>query len=140
MSPETTLLVQQSFRWLLPEIEAAGADFAARLEREAPRAARMLKLVCANERRRLTAAFAFVIWTMDDPDNIRPILEAAGARLARAGATGEDYALFRRVLLAVLARALGRVWNPHLADAWTEALEELCAVTQACGDDRLVAA
>ena len=79
MTPESVLLVQQSFRWLLPEAEAAGGAFLDRLGSEVPSVARLLP----QQRRRLVAAFAFTIRSLDDFETMRAALQAVGAR-ARA--------------------------------------------------------
>lgn len=136
MTPESILLVQQSFRWLLPEAEAAGAAFLDRLDREAPAVARLLP----PERRRLVAAFAFTIRTLDDFETMRPTLQAAGARSRTLGLGPEDYERFGVILLATLEHFLGRAWNAHLASAWAEVWRALAAVMQtAAPGDRAAA-
>jgi len=136
MTPESILLVQQSFRWLLPEAEAAGAAFLDRLGHEAPRVARLLPA----QRRRLVAAFAFAIRTLDDFDTMRPSLQAAGARARAVGLAPEDYERFGDILMATLEQFLGRAWNPHLAAAWAEAWQALAGVMKAAAQHSRAAA
>ena len=139
MSPEKVLLVQQSFRWLLPGVNRTGTAFLARLGREAPEVARLLPATRADQRH-LIAAFAFVIGTLDDLENLRPTLQASGARLRELGAGADAYDRFGDVLVSALAQALGPAWNPHLAVAWSEAWAMLAAAMQAEDAESLVAA
>ena len=136
MTPESILLVQQSFRWLLPEAEAAGAAFLDQLEREAPGVARLLP----SQRRRLVAAFAFTIRSLDDFETMRPALQAAGSRARALGLGTEDYERFGAILLMTMEQFLGRAWNTHLAAAWAEIWQALSAVMQtAAPEDRAAA-
>jgi hemoglobin-like flavoprotein len=136
MAPESILLVQQSFRWLLPEAEAAGAAFLDRLGREAPDVARLLP----PQHRRLVAAFAFTIRTLDDFDTMRPTLQAAGARSRALGLGPEDYERFGVILLATLEHFLGRAWNDHLAASWAEVWRALSEVMQTAAPEGRAAA
>lgn len=136
MTPESILLVQQSFRWLLPEADAAGAAFLDRLDREAPRIARLLP----PQRRRLVAAFAFAIRTLDDFETMRPSLQAAGARHRALGLGAEDYQRFGAILTATMEQFLGRAWNAHLAAAWAEAWQALAAAMQTAAPENRAAA
>jgi hemoglobin-like flavoprotein len=136
MTPESILLVQQSFRWLLPEAEAAGAAFLDRLGREAPQVARLLP----PQRRRLVAAFAFTIRSLDDFDMMQPTLAAVGARARALGLGPEDYLRFGTILLATMEQFLGRAWNAHLAAAWAEVWQALVAVMQTAAPENRAAA
>lgn len=140
MTPETILLVQQSFRWMLPEAEHAGAAFLAQLDREAPDLARLLPTASLAERRRLVAAFAFVIGTLGDFENMRPALRAAGAHYRTLGVGAEEYARFGAVLLDTVEQVMGRAWNPHLATAWADVWTWVSAVMQSAEPQTRVAA
>jgi len=140
LTPETILLVQQSFRWLLPEAELAGAAFFARLGRDAPDLARLLPTRNSERRRRLVAVFSFAVATLEDFDNMRPALRAAGAHYQALGVGSDDYARFGSVLLGTLEQVLGRAWNPHLAAAWGEAWEALASVMKAAAAETRAAA
>jgi len=139
MNPENTLLVQQSFRWLLPGAELAGAAFLARLSGEAPELAQLLPAAGADQRR-LLAAIAFTVSGLDDFETMLPVLRAAGSRLRELGVDPAAYDRFGAVLLGTLAQALGPAWNRHLSDAWAEAWTALAAAMQANGEVNRVAA
>jgi hemoglobin-like flavoprotein len=136
MTPESILLVQQSFRWLLPEAEAAGGAFLDRVGSEVPDVARLLP----QQRRRLVAAFAFTIRSLDDFETMRAALQAVGAR-ARALDLGlEHYQRFGEILLATLEQFLGRAWNAHLAAAWAEVWQALSTAMQTAAPENRAAA
>jgi len=140
IQPETILLVQQSFRWLLPEAETAGAAFFDRLGRDAPELARLLPAERPSQRLRLVAAFAFVIATLEDFGDMQPALRAAAARCRALGVGAQDYARFGAALLDTLEQVHGRAWNAHLAAAWAEVWEALAAVLQAAAAETRAAA
>lgn len=140
LTPETILLVQQSFRWLLPESELAGAAFFARLNRDAPDLARLLSTRTSIERRRLVVVFGFTVATLEDFDNMRPALRAIGAHYRAIGVGSDAYARFGSVLIGTLEQVLGRAWNPHLAAAWREVWEALASVMKAATTEARAAA
>ena len=130
MTPSSTRLVQQSFKQLLAERKLTANAFLSKLSATAPGLVRLLPRDHPGEWRRLLAAFAFTIESLDDFDMMLPALRIAGSRYRGLGLGAEEYTLFGIALINTLEDALGADWTPKLHHAWDEAFVAIVTAMQ----------
>jgi nitric oxide dioxygenase len=130
MTPETALLVRQSWAELKPQRKLVCGDFYQRLFAGYPE----LRPLFKGDMQRQTALFVTMIDTvvsaLENPDPVVPLIKTVGERHARYGVTEADYDKFADALLAAFADALGESFTPELRAAWAEVYQDLAGTMQ----------
>jgi len=78
--------------------------------------------------RKLMDALAFVMKSLEKPDELEPILEAMGRRHTTYGVRDEHYDIVIRAFILALEESLGGRFDTESACAWRLALENVAAV------------
>jgi hemoglobin-like flavoprotein len=74
-----------------------------------------------NQRRKLVQALAMVVDSLDQIDDIVPIVETLGRRHAGYGVTDRHYETVGAALLWTLEKGLSEAWTADVKAAWTTA-------------------
>ena len=133
MTPEQKELVQSSFAQLKSISEVAADLFYQTLfERDAK-----LKLLFRGDMkeqgRRLMQMIEVAVRGLDRLEEIKPALEALGARHAGYGVKERDYETVGGAFIATLERGLGSAFTPEIRNAWV-AVYTLLAATMKAGE------
>lgn len=118
MTPHTASLIQASFHRLLPVADEAADTFFDHLFARAPEMRRLFPAAMDGERRRLMVTLAFAVETLEDFDNMLPLMRALGAEYRRRGTRNADFAVYCAAMLHTLETTLGEAWTPAHRDAW----------------------
>lgn len=122
--PATADLLRESYRRLVPSLEAAAGRFFDRLSAECPDLAPLLAAArLRGADRELVLALAVVVRNADAPSPLARFLDGLAGRAIDWGVTAEDAAVAREVLLEVLAETAGEEWDAEVESAWAEVLE-----------------
>jgi hemoglobin-like flavoprotein len=122
MSPEQVALVKATWRKVEPMSEAAAQLFYERLFELDGSVARLFRHVdLAEQKRKLAAALATVVHSLDQPDALAPVLIDLGRRHARYGVLDQHFETVGEALLWTLKKGLGAAWTAAAEAAWTEA-------------------
>jgi nitric oxide dioxygenase len=125
MTPEKIALVKSSFADVAKIAEPAAALFYGRLFDVAPSVRTLFKGEMAAQGRKLMAAIAMVVGSLDRPDQILPQLEHLARRHVAYGAEEAHYAVVGDTLIWTLEQGLGEAFTPAVRQAWTEAYAAL---------------
>ncbi len=131
MTPEQMLLVQATWRQVVPISDLAAQLFYDRLFELAPDTRALFHGTDPKEqRRKLMATLAFAVEGLGDLDTLVPTVEALGRRHRDYGATAAHYETVGAALLWTLKEGLGVSWTPAAEAAWSEAYGLLSGVMQ----------
>lgn len=119
MTPNTILLVKDSFRRLAPAADQVAAIFYARLFELDPDLRPMFSGDLTEQGRKLMSMLAMVVGSLERIDTMIPVIRALGARHAGYGVSEEHYATVGAALLWTLEKGLGPEFTPALREAWT---------------------
>jgi nitric oxide dioxygenase len=120
MTPDSIDLVQRSFNRLLGAANEAEDVFFTRLFTSAPELRGLFPAELGHQRRRLMATLGFAVKTLDDFEDIVPLLCALAAEYHRAGMRKAHFAAYCAAILYTLEARLGVDWTPAHRDAWAE--------------------
>ena len=120
MKATDTLLVQDSFRKVLPIAEQASALFYARLFELDPSLRRLFRGDMTDQGRKLMTMLAVAVTALDRPETIVLTLRNLGARHADYGVQDDQYATVGAALLWTLEKGLGPEFTPEVRNAWTK--------------------
>jgi hemoglobin-like flavoprotein len=125
-------LVEQSFRSIAPMADEVARRFYIHLF-QIDASARVLfaGTFMALQRRKLMAALGAIVSGLRFMDEIRPMLEAFGARHTEYGVIGPHYDSMRTALLAALRDTRGEAFDSETEAAWEAAYAEVAAIMQA---------
>jgi hemoglobin-like flavoprotein len=121
MTPDQVRLVQDSFAKVAPISEQAAVIFYDRLFEVAPAVRLMFPADMTEQRRKLMATLAVVVYGLGDLQSILPAASALAIRHVSYGAKAEHYPVVGAALLWTLEKGLGEAWTPDVAAAWTAA-------------------
>ncbi len=121
MTPDQVSLVQDSFAKVAPISEQAAVLFYDRLFEVAPAVSLMFPADMTEQRRKLMATLAVVVYGLGDLQSILPAASALAIRHVSYGAKAEHYPVVGAALLWTLEKGLGEAWTPDVAAAWTAA-------------------
>jgi nitric oxide dioxygenase len=119
MNPADILLVQNSFRQVLPIAEQAAALFYARLFELDPSLRPLFRGDMAEQGRKLMRMLAIAVTALDRPETLVLTLRQLGARHVDYGVRDEHYATVGAALLWTLEKGLGPEFTPEARAAWT---------------------
>lgn len=134
MTSEGIHLVRQSWAALAPNAGRMAASFYDHLFRLDPGVQQLFRdSDMTSQRGKLVGALAFLVKTLDDPDQLVPVLAGMGRRHQGYGVTDRHYDLVGEALLATLRQELESSWTPALHDAWSEAYTLTASIMKRAG-------
>lgn len=125
MTPREIVLVQESFRKVLPITEQAAAIFYARLFEIEPSVRRLFSGDMQAQGTKLMQMLALVVGSLERFDTLVPTLRQLGARHVAYGVRDEHYSSVGVALLWTLEKGLGTAFTPEVKNAWTAAYAAL---------------
>lgn len=125
MTPDKIALVRASFAEVAKIAEPAAELFYGRLFEVAPGVRTLFKGEMAAQGRKLMAALAMGVGSLDRLDQILPQLQHLARRHVAYGAEEAHYAVFGDTLIWTLEQGLGEAFTPAVRAAWTEAYDTL---------------
>lgn len=129
MSPQQVVLVQESFKKVMPISEVAAQLFYGRLFEVAPEVKPLFKQAdMAEQGRKLMQTLAFVTASLTQLETLLPVVQALGKRHVKYGVQDEHYALVGAALLWTLEQGLGDAFTPEVKEAWGVAYTLLAGV------------
>jgi nitric oxide dioxygenase len=138
VSPSDIVLVQSSFRRIVPIAEQTAALFYARLFELDPELRSLFRGDMQQQGCKLIAMLARAVALLDQFDTLAPTIRALGVRHTGYGIVEKNYATVGEALLWTLQKGLGPEFTPPVANAWSatysllshlmmEAQREACA-------------
>jgi nitric oxide dioxygenase len=121
MKPSEIVLIQESFRKILPLADPAAALFFARLFEIDPTLRPLFRGDMTEQGRKLMALLATVVTALDRLEEVVAVLRTPGGGHPRRGLTGEQYAAVGGAWLWTLERGLGSDFTPAVRGAWINA-------------------
>jgi nitric oxide dioxygenase len=125
MTHEKIALVKSTFAEVAKIAEPAAALFYGRLFEVAPAVRSLFKGDIAAQGRKLMAALAMVVGSLDRLDQILPQLEHLARRHVAYGAEEAHYAVVGETLMWTLEQGLGEAFTPEARAAWADAYDAL---------------
>lgn len=121
MTPDQIEQVKISFATVALIKDQAATLFYRRLFELDPSLRPMFPDDLAEQKKKLMAAIAMTVGSLDKFDDILPMIRALGQRHGGYGVTPGHYATVGAALLWTLQQCLVAGWTPKLAAAWSEA-------------------
>jgi hemoglobin-like flavoprotein len=121
MTPEQALIVQSTWRAVLPVGGTFAELFYGRLFALDPTLKKLFRDDMAEQGRNLTAMLSVASANIGKVERITVALRSLGKRHAAYGVTPEDFAHFEDALLFALEHALIDVFTPEVRVAWQRA-------------------
>lgn len=128
MTPEQALIVQSTWRAVLPVGGTFAELFYGRLFALDPRLKKLFADDMAEQGRNLTAMLSVASANVGKVERITVALRSLGQRHVAYGVTPEDFANFEDALLFALEHALIDVFTPEVKAAWRAAYTVLSGV------------
>ena len=120
MNSIDVILVQDSFRKVLPIAEQASALFYARLFELDPTLRAMFSGDMAEQGRKLMTMLAIAVTALDRPETLVLTVRQLGARHVGYRVRDEHFATVGAALLWTLEKGLGPEFTPEVRAAWTK--------------------
>jgi len=114
-------ILQASLEIVAPAADELIASFYDRLFTEHPEVRPLFPQHMDLQREKLLSAIVALVTNYDQPEALRPTLEALGARHVGYGVRVEHYAAVGGCLLATLRQFAGEAFTPEVEGAWTRA-------------------
>ena len=130
MNNAQKLLVQASFRKVVPIADVAAALFYARLFELDPSLRRLFRSDLDAQGRKLMHMLGVAVAGLDYLDRLVPNVQALGRRHVGYGVTDAHYATVGSALLWTLEQGLGQEFTPSVREAWTAVYTLLAEVMQ----------
>ena len=128
MTPEQKVLVQDSWKKLVPIQEQAAELFYGRLFEVYPEVRPYFKSGMKEQGRKLMSTLGVAVNGLDNLDRLIEPLQTLGRNHVQYGVQAEDYAKVADALLWTLEQGLGEDFTPELRDAWTETYNIVASV------------
>lgn len=129
MTPDQLVLVQDSFRQVVPIKDAAASLFYGRLFEIDPTAKPLFaKADMAEQGQKLMATLGMVVGGLSRPETIIPAAQALARRHVGYGVTEAQYATVGAALLWTLGQGLGQGFTADVEAAWVAAYTMLSGV------------
>lgn len=129
MTPAQTVIVQATWKQVLPIADTAADLFYDRLFEIDPTTRPLFKAeTLPEQKRKLMTMLSTVVGGLTRPDQIIPAAEALARRHVDYGVTGTQYDSVGAALLWTLERGLGPAWTTEAQEAWTAAYTLLAGV------------
>ncbi|WP_167854880.1 globin domain-containing protein [Mangrovimicrobium sediminis] len=120
-------MIADTWALLAPAADQFTALFYERIQKLDPKLRRHFP-EDSEQSRQMASLLDTIIATLDLMDNLRPALQAMGARYAELGMTERDYHTTRSALLWTLEQALGQRFADAEREAWGCAFDTLASV------------
>jgi hemoglobin-like flavoprotein len=124
------LLVQQTFRKVVPISEAAAELFYGRLFELDPSLKALFKGDMKEQGRKLMHMIGVAVAGLNNLDSIVPAVQDLGRRHVGYGVVDAHYTSVRSALLWTLGQGLGSEFTPEAEAAWAETYDLLASVMQ----------
>lgn len=128
MTASDILLVQTSYRQILPIADQTAALFYARLFELDPSLRALFHGGMQEQGRKLMTILGTAVASLDQIDHLLPTLRELGLRHARYGVHEKHYATVGTALLWAFEKGLGAGFTPELRQAWTKVYAALSGV------------
>lgn len=115
--------LKESFTRLEPESDRAASYFYGRLFAENPRLRALFPPGMSAQRDRLFRALTKIVWSQDNPEELRAYLAGLGCDHRKFGVLPEHYPAVGAALIATLRRYAADVWSPECEAAWAAAFQ-----------------
>ena len=130
MTPESKLLVRESWARVEPIGEVAAALFYGRLFELNPELRHRFHGDMAEQGRKLMQTLTVLVRGLDRLDDLLPAVQSLGRRHGAYGVRDAHYTTVEQALLWTLERALGDAFTPAVRGAWTEACGKVASLMQ----------
>ncbi len=137
MTSEQKNLVQESWVQVVPIAYAAATLFYNRLFELDPDLQRLFAKTNMHQQGNLLMRMLDVaVKTLDNPEQLLPVVEQLGQRHVRYGVKDDHYETVGTALLWTLSQGLGEAFTPEVREAWAETYS-LLSITMKRGAQRL---
>ena len=140
LTPQSVLLVQQSFSKLVPIASQVGEIFYARLFETYPSVRPMFATDIKPQAKKLVQMLAMVVNGLDKLDTLLPAVQDLARRHKAYGVVDAHYPAVGETLIWTLEQGLGDDFTPVLRGAWTLAFQTLAGVMIAAANEPAPAA
>ena len=121
MTPETQILIRESFAQVAPIAPRAAALFYGRLFVLDPSLKALFNGDMEEQGRKLMAMLGSVVANLSKLETFLPAVRNLGRRHVAYGVQPEHYDIVGSALLWTLGQGLGEAFTPRVEAAWTEA-------------------
>lgn len=121
MTPNQVKLIQDSFAQVAPIADEAAGLFYGRLFEIAPEVRPLFKSDIGDQGRKLMATLAAAVNSLENFDELKPVLESLARQHAGYGVRDEHYGPVGAALIWTLEQGLGDSFTPETRDAWLSA-------------------
>ncbi len=118
MTPEQIVLVQESFKKIVPIKDIAAGMFYDRLFTLDPSLRSLFKGDMKEQGRKLMAMFATAVGGLTQLESIVPAVEALGQRHGKYGVQPSPYGTVAEALPWTLEQGLGEAFTDDVKEAW----------------------
>jgi len=140
MNPDTVLLVQQSFKKVVPIADQVGEIFYNRLFETYPSVRPMFAQDIKPQAKKLVQMLALVVNSLHKLDTLLPAVQDLARRHNTYGVVDAHYPAVGETLIWTLEQGLGDDFTPELREAWTTAFQTLADVMMATSRETVSAA
>lgn len=127
MTEEQRRLVQMSFAKLVPKSEYAATLFYKRFFELAPEVEQLFKSDLNTQGIKLFQVISFAVLSLDNLDELLPVVEDLGRRHVKYGALDAHYVNVGDALLWTIEKILKEDYTDDVKIAWTELYELLAS-------------
>ena len=129
MTPQQITLVQESFRYMLPKRDEAGAIFYRRFFAIDPELRQLFSHAeMTDQGHKLMVALAFVVNGLARPQTIAAAAQALARRHVGYGVRELHYASVGQALVETLEQGLGSAFDERVREAWLAAYAFLSGI------------
>ena len=128
MNPDTVLLVQQSFKKVVPIADQVGEIFYNRLFETHPSVRPMFAQDIKPQAKKLVQMLAMVVQSLHKLETLLPAVQDLARRHQTYGVVDAHYPAVGETLIWTLEQGLGDDFTPELRQAWTTAFQTLAGV------------
>ena len=139
MNIDTVLLVQQSFRKVVPIADQVGEIFYNRLFETHPEVRPMFAQDIKPQARKLVQMLAMVVQSLHKLETLLPAVQDLARRHNAYGVVDAHYPVVGETLIWTLEQGLGDSFTPEVREAWTNAFETLAGVMIAASKEAAAA-
>lgn len=140
MTPQQIALVQDSFGRVAPIAQQAAAIFYDKLFRADPSLRAMFRGDMTAQGEALMRMIAAAVRTLDQPDNLLPVLRNLGKRHAAYGVKPSHYDTVGAALIATLEQGLGPAFDMPTRQAWIATYSLVSRTMQAAAEPAMAEA
>lgn len=128
MNEQTIVLVQGTFKLVVPIADTAATLFYGRLFELDPSLKPLFKGDMQEQGKKLMQMLAIAVNSLRDPDTLIPAVRNLGVRHINYGVQDSHYETVGEAILWTLEQGLGDDFTPEVKAAWTEVYITLATV------------